>query len=64
MDKVLAISQWIVLNYQVIISALIGICTGLISISLLIPGEQPEKALQGFVDFLAKFSAKKVEEKK
>ena len=41
-----------------IVAALVGVCSALISLFLLIPGPQPEKALQGVVDFLAKFSKK------
>jgi hypothetical protein len=41
-----------------IISAIVGVLSGIIGICLLIPGDQPEKALQGIVDFLSKFSKK------
>lgn len=41
-----------------IISAVVALLSGVIAICLLIPGEQPEKALQGVVDFLKKFSLK------
>lgn len=34
------------------------VLTGLIGICLLIPGEQPEKALQAVLDFIKKFSKK------
>jgi hypothetical protein len=34
------------------------VLTGLIGIALLIPGEQPEKALQSVLDFIKKFSKK------
>lgn len=37
------------------ITALLG---AIIAIAQLIPGEQPEKALQAIVDFLSKFSRK------
>ena len=43
---------------QNIIGAIIMICGGLITIALIIPGEQPEKFLQGAVEFLTKFSRK------
>lgn len=49
---------WIVANYQAVITAVVAILTGLIGIFMLIKGDQPEKALQGIVDFLAKFSRK------
>ena len=35
-----------------------GLLGAIIAISLVIPGEQPEKALQSIVDFLKKFSKK------
>jgi hypothetical protein len=43
---------------QDVISSLVLVLTGLIGISLLIPGEQPEKALQAVLDFIKKFSKK------
>ncbi len=43
---------------QNVAGALVMICTGLITIALIIPGEQPEKALKAMVDFLSKFSKK------
>lgn len=58
MDKVLEIGQWIIANYQVVISALVAVLGGLITIFLLVPGDQPEKFLKTVVDFLAKFSVK------
>lgn len=58
MAQALTVFQWILANYQVILSSLVAICSALIAICLLIPGEQPEKFLQGVVDFLSKFSKK------
>ena len=52
------ILNWIINNYQVVITAIVGLMTSIIAISLLIPGDQPEKALQSVVDFLTKFSKK------
>lgn len=43
---------------QDVAGSLILICTGVIGIAMIIPGEQPEKALQSVVDFLKKFSKK------
>lgn len=43
---------------QNIVGSLIMICTGVIAIALIIPGEQPEKFLKSVVDFLIKFSKK------
>lgn len=58
MDKVMEIIQWVIANYQLVISSFVGILTGVIAIALLIPGEQPEKFLQGIVDFLGGWSSK------
>lgn len=51
--------QFLLANYQAIIAGIVAILGGIITICLLIPGPQPEKALQSIVDFLTKFSAKK-----
>lgn len=40
------------------IGAITTICTGVIAIATMIPGDQPEKFLGEVVDFLAKFSKK------
>lgn len=58
MDTVLSIGKWIVDHYQAVLLGVSGVLTGIIGICMLIPGEQPEKALQGVVDFIAKFSKK------
>lgn len=41
-----------------VLSAVIALLSAIIGICLLIPGEQPEKALQSVVDFLTKLSRK------
>jgi hypothetical protein len=43
---------------QEIAGLAILILTGLIGICLMIPGDQPEKALQAVLDFIKKFSKK------
>ena len=53
------IINFILENYQSILSAIVAILGGFIVIFSLIPGEQPEKFLQSIVDFLSKFSIKK-----
>lgn len=58
MEQVMSVVNWIIANYQPVISGVIALLSGVIAICLLIPGEQPEKALQGVVDFLSKFSKK------
>lgn len=50
--------EFIVANYQAIISAIVALLSGVIAVCLLIPGDQPEKFLQSVVDFLSKFSRK------
>lgn len=44
-----------------VISAVLGVLTALIGLFMLIPGEQPEKALKAIVDVVAKFSRKPLE---
>ena len=43
---------------QEVAGLLIMVLTGLIGIAMLIPGEQPEKALQSILDIIKKFSKK------
>lgn len=59
MEKVLAILNWAVASGPNMITALVAAIMALIAFFALIPGEQPEKALQSVVDFLSKFSIKK-----
>lgn len=54
----MSVINYVLANWQSILSAIVALLSGLIAISLLIPGDQPEKALQGVVDFLSKFSVK------
>jgi hypothetical protein len=58
MEKVIVIASWLVSEGPQVLSAVIGVLTALIGVALLIPGEQPEKALQKAVDFLSKYSRK------
>lgn len=58
MATVMNIINWLIGHYQVIIASVIALLTALIAVFLMIPGEQPEKAMQGIVDFLTKFSKK------
>jgi len=41
-----------------VIGQIVIICGAIIVIAQRIPGDQPEKALQAFTDFVAKFSKK------
>ena len=61
MEAVMHVLQLIVEKGPAVLSAIIGLLSAVIGICLLIPGEQPEKALQGIVDFLSKFSRKPLE---
>ena len=58
METLIKVGTWIVGNYQAVLSGIVMVLTGVIAISLLIPGDQPEKLLQKVVDFLTKFSRK------
>ena len=52
------IISWISANWSILLNAVMALFTGVIALALIIPGEQPEKFLQGIVDFLSKLSAK------
>lgn len=58
MQVLMNIVNFITANYQQIISASIALLSGVIAVCLLIPGDAPEKQLQGVVNFLSKFSVK------
>lgn len=45
-------------NLPELLGAMMAALSSLIALSLLIPGEQPEKALQKALDFIKKFSRK------
>lgn len=58
MEKLVLISAWLTTEGPQLLTAVVGALTAVIGVCLLIPGDQPEKALQKVVDFLAKFSRK------
>jgi hypothetical protein len=58
METVMAIFNFIMANYQAILAAVVAILGGVIAICMMIPGPQPEAALQKVVEFLSKFSRK------
>lgn len=58
MEKVLEIVKMVVQYGPEIVSGVVAILSGVIAIAMIIPGEQPEKALKGVVAFLEKFSKK------
>lgn len=45
-------------HLDTITAAVVGVLSGVIVICTFIPGDQPEKALQGVVDWIAKYSKK------
>lgn len=57
-ETIISIVNLIVGNYQVIITTVVAVLSSLITIFMLIPGDQPEKFLQAIVDFIKKFSRK------
>jgi predicted Co/Zn/Cd cation transporter (cation efflux family) len=58
MEKVMILVKWVVEKGPEVIMALNGALVALIAVFALIPGNQPEKALQAVVDFISKFSRK------
>ena len=58
MDKVLEIIKWVIEFGPEIIASFTGVLTAVIAFFLLVPGDQPEKFIQGIVDLLKKFSKK------
>lgn len=61
MNVIMDILKFLFENYQVIIDGILGVLMAIIAVAMIIPGEQPEKFLQGIVDFIKKFSKKKPE---
>lgn len=58
MDQIMAIISWCIASGPNMVTAVIAVLSALIALFMLVPGEQPEKALSGIVDFLSKFSRK------
>jgi hypothetical protein len=58
MSDAIKLISWVSVYGAEILSAVVSAITALIALFMLIPGEQPEKALQKLVDFIAKFSRK------
>lgn len=56
MATVMTWLQWAIASGPNLISAVVAVLSAMIALALLIPGDQPEKALQSAVDFLKKFS--------
>lgn len=58
MEAVLKLFADLSANWQEYLGAATACAAGLLAVALIIPGDQPDKALQGIVDFLKKFSKK------
>ena len=50
--------NWIIENWHFLLAAVDAVLIAAIAICMLIPGDQPEKALQKIVDFIGSFSKK------
>jgi hypothetical protein len=67
MEKVLEVGKWLLANWDVLLASIIGLFSASLALAMIIPGDQPDKFLQGALDFLMKFSrkpAQPTEEKK
>lgn len=58
LTTITTILAYLTANGPALLGALVACLTAIAALFMLIPGEQPEKALQSVVDFLKKFSAK------
>lgn len=58
MQSALEVGKFLFAHGQELVSGAAAVCAGLVAIFLLIPGEQPEKAIKAVGEFLAKFSRK------
>lgn len=58
MESVIGVFKYISDHWTEILAAANGLIAATIAVSLLIPGEQPEKFFRGVGEFLEKFSKK------
>lgn len=58
MKDIIEIGTVLVTNHAAIIESIVAVLGGLIAIALIIPGDQPEKALTKALEFVKKFSRK------
>lgn len=58
MGSLIEVLKLVVEKGPEVISAVVALLSGAIAIALLIPGDQPEKALQNIVNLLTKISKK------
>lgn len=55
---ILSVGQWLLANYALVLHAVLAVLTALVALFMIIPGPQPEAALQKVVDFIERFSKK------
>lgn len=58
MEKFLAVVKFLSENGPDLLTAVVGILTGVALLAMYIPGDQPEKALKTIAEFLGRFSRK------
>lgn len=58
MENIIQLASWLVTDGPHLLSAVVSVLSALIALFMLIPGEQPEKFLQGVVDWVSKYSRK------
>lgn len=58
MEKAMEAGKWLVAHWAEVLGAVSALLSALIALFMLIPGEQPEKALKAIVDVIAKLSRK------
>lgn len=58
MEKVLMILKMVIEKGPEALGYVSAACLALAALFMMIPGEQPEKALKGIADFVSKFSKK------
>jgi hypothetical protein len=58
MEGLVKFFKYVSENWDLLLGSVNALIFAMISIALMIPGEQPEKFLRGVVDFLSKLSRK------
>lgn len=60
MAKLMEVVQWIMAHGLEIVASVQALLMALIALFMLIPGEQPEKALRSIVELIARLSRKEL----
>lgn len=50
------IINWLLTNYQMILSALVAVISAVMAIAMIVPGPQPEKFLESLLEWINKLS--------